>query len=383
MRNFKTLAEMESFYYGDINADMIKKAKDHLLIGDTAYQNKIYGAKVWSQLNYEANAFAGLPKEPWGKTGWRIETAAGDAFPSGGIGAGSAEGFYNIADSTHPTWASVSASPKLIDHGFGMAWETYVQGGSDDTIPITELRRGKGLNHTRAISAYLVQDVDTVAGTGFESLDRVCSSSDEAANASATSTDPDIYGYTRTGGAFDSQVSSSGTTAATLRDLNVSLIDGVWNSITKAGGLPDRIFTGYNTLKVWSALLEAERRFNVPDILGSAWMIPRVDGASAVTPGTEVGFNVATYFGVPIIPCQDYDSSIATARTSSGEVAPILFIDSRFVRVAMKMPTVYVESKYPGDTINIGGHGMEGHYYTIGELRCYNFSAQGKLRDIK
>jgi len=381
MRTFKTIEEMERVFYGDINSDMILKAKDAMLSGETAYWNKIYGAKIWSQINYEKNAFAGLPKEPWGKSGWRVETAAGSAFPSGGLSAGSAAAFTSIADSTHSTWASISASPKLIDHGFGMNWESYLlQRSDDDMVSLGAIREQKGAEHARAISAYLVQDVDTPAVAGMESIDRVASSSAESAHLSDTA-DGDIYGLNRDGATtYDAQVSSSGTTDATLRDISITLIDGIWNSITKAGGLPDRIFTGYNTLKGWSALLEAERRFNVPDLLGSAWFVPRVDGASAVTPGTEVGFNVATYFGVPIIPCQDYDSSIASVRT--GELAPINFVDSRFVRVAILAPTVYVESAYPGDAIALG-HGMEGHYITTGELRCYNFVAQGKLRDIK
>jgi len=383
MKSFKTIAEMEKFYYGDINADMVQKAKAAVLVGDTAYRNTVYGAKVWSQINYEANVFAGLPKEPWGKSGWRVETAAGGAFPSGGLSAGSAAAFTSIADSTAPTWASLSASPKLIDHGFGMNWESYVLNDSDDdVIPVSELRRQKAEEHIRSLSAYLIQDVDTPAGVGMESLDRVACSSAETANALSAAGDGDIYGIDRDAATtYDAQVSYSGTATTDLRDLTIGLIDGVWADIAKAGGKTDRIFTGHNTLKVWSALLEAERRYNVPGILGSAWMIPRVDGATGVWPGTEAGFNVATFFGQPIIPCIDYNSSLATART--GEVAPIMFADSRFLRVAIKMPTVYVESRYPEDTINLDGHGMEGHYYTIGELRCTNFVAQGKVRDIK
>jgi len=374
---------MEQFYYGDINVDMVRK-KDAMVSGDTGYWQKLLAAKLWSQVNYEKNAFAGLPKEPWGTSAWRVITASGDSFPSGGTSAGSANAFTSIAASTHVTQATLTASPKLIDHGFGMDWETFVlQTAGDNVTPISAIREEKGAAHARAISAYLVQDADTVAGIGMESLDRVASSSAESSHL-GTASDNDIYGIDRDSATtYDAQVSSSGTATSALRDLSLTLIDGVWNSITKAGGRPDRIFTGFNTLPVWSALLEAERRFNVPDILGSAWFVPRVDGASAVTPGTEVGFNVATYFGVPIIPCQDYDSSLATARTASGEVAPIMFCDSRFVRVAIMMPTVYVESDWPGDTINLDKHGMEGHYYTIGELRCYNFKAQGKVRDLK
>ena len=45
-------------------------------------------------------------------------------------------------------------------------------------------------------------------------------------------------------------------------------------------------------------------------------------------------------------------------------------------------PTQYVESAYPGDAIALG-HGMEGHYLTVGELKCFNFTALGKVTDIK
>jgi hypothetical protein len=258
-----------------------------------------------------------------------------------------------------------------------MSWKMYQLGQVDDSVTDSQLAEDAGKVHARAISAYLVQDVDTPASNGMESMDRVASSSAEAGHCS-TPTDPDIYGLDRTGAVYDAQVSSSGSTAATLRDITVSLIDGVWASVTKAGGMPKVIFTGYNTLKVWSALLEAERRFSV---LGEAKFIPRAGGAAGVTPGYEVGFNVATYFGVPIIPCQDYDSSRASVRTN--EVAPILFIDTDYVRMGMLMPTTYVQSNYPGDTINLDAHKVEGHYYTNGELRCYNFVAQGKLTDIK
>lgn len=380
MHMFKTIEDMERFYYGDINSDMILKAKDALLSSDTAFWNKVYGAKVWSQINYERNAAAALPLEPFNQTGWRIATASGDAFPSGGLAEGVASNFTDIKDTTHPTWASASAAPKLIDHGFGATWKTYTLADIDDNVPLTEMRQEKGQAHARAISAYFVQDTDTTAGNGLESLDRIAASSASRANG-MDANDCDIYGLDRDGTtAYDAQVSSSGSTAATLRDLTVSLIDGVWSSVTKAGGKTKVIFTGYNTIRVWSALLEAERRFNV---LGEAMFVPRAGGAAGVTPGYEAGFSVATYFGVPIIPCQDYDSSIATVRSANNEVAPIMFADTDYIRFAVRMPTVYKESRYPDDVINLNGHGMEGHYFTIGELKCYNLVVQGKLRDIK
>jgi len=259
-----------------------------------------------------------------------------------------------------------------------MDWAMYLLGSVDDTITGAQLAEDAGRVHVRAISAYLVEAVDTLQANGFESLDRIASSSADAA-FNSDSGDSDIYTLDRDASdTYSAQVSSSGSTDATLRDLTQSLIDSVWSSVTAAGGMPKVLFTHYNTLKVWSALLEAERRFNV---LGEAKFIPRAGGAAGVTPGYETGFNVATYFGVPIIPCQDYVSSRETARTN--EVGPIMFCDTDYVRLATLMPTTYVQSNYPGDTINLNEHRIEGHYYTSGQLRCYNFKAQGALKDIK
>jgi len=377
-RQFKSLVDMERAYYGDINAETIKKSKDAVLSTDTGYWHKVLGAKIWSKINYEANAFAGLPKEPWVKSAYRMETAAGDSFPSGGLAEGTASNFTDVADTTHPTIATITVPPKLIDHGWGMTWKMYMLGGVDDTINAAAMRAQKGRSHARAIGAMLVCDVDTAASNNMESLDRVASSSAESGHCN-TASDPDIYGLDRSGATtYDAQVSSSGSATSHLRDLSLPLIDGVWNSVTKVGGQPSVIFTGYNTVKVWASLLEAERRFAAMQV---GVFRPRYGEASGFTPGVEAGFSVSSYFNVPIIPCQDYDSSRASSRTN--EVAPITMIDDRFVRIGVRMPTVYSESRYPEDAINLNGHGIEGHYYTIGELRCYNFAAQGKLTDIK
>ena len=379
VQHFRTMEDMERFYYGDINRDMIMKDKDALLSSDTAIWHKILGAKAWSQLTYEANAWAGLPKEPMNRTSWRLETASGVTYPSGGLAEGVASNFTDIADTTHPTVGSVTATPKLVDHGFGSTWLLQELGNiDDDVIGIPYMREQKAKAHVRALSAMLVQDVDTPASNSMESIDRAASSSAECGHCS-DATDPDIYGLNRDGATtWDAQVTSSGSAAANLRDLSISLIDGVYSSVSQAGGLPDVIFTRYNTIKVWSSLLEGSVRY-AP--LGEAKFVPRFGGAAGVQPGFEVGFNVATYNGIPIIPCVDYNSSRLTART--GEIGPINFADTRFLRVAIMRPTQYIESRWPEDAIALNGHGMEGHYLTVGELKCYNFAVQGKVTDIK
>ena len=375
---FKSIEDMEKFYYGDLNFDSIQKDDASIISTTTGYWNKIYGAKIWSQINYEKNAAVAIPKEPWVKAGWRVMTAAGHTFPSGGLAEGTASNYTEVPETLTPTWATLSATAKTVGHSIGGTQIAALLSGVDDTIGLDDVRQTLANNHARAISAYLVQDVDTPASTGFESLDRIASSSAESAGMSAA-TDGDIYGINRDAATtYDAQVSSSGTAASHLRDLTLTLIDGVWASITKAGGRPKAIFSGYNTERVWASLLEAMRSFNVMEV---AQFIPRFNGASGVTPGVEAGFNVATYHRVPIIPCQDYNSSAATARTN--EVAPIMFADTDFIRFAVLRPTMYVESDLGVDMVTGNRLAWEGYAQTIGELRCYNFVAQGKVTDIK
>lgn len=374
---FRTIEEMEKYFYGDLDPSLFKKAYDTWLSSDTGQWLKLWGAKVWSQINYEQNAFAVVPKEPWVKTGWRLETAAGFTFPSGGTATGTATTAAAVPGTLHSTIATVEAPFKHVVHSWSADDFAVQSADVDDSLPIEYRREQTGKAHARAISAYLIQDTDTPASTGFESLDRVASNAAESTTDyySAT-TDPDIYSYTRASGAYDAKVSAAGKLDANLRDLTVTLIDTVWQDVTKAGGMPKVLLTGYNTTRVWNSLLEAERRFNAMQI---ATFVPRFNGAAGVQPGVEAGFAVATYFGVPIIPCQDYDSSIATARTN--EVAPILYLDTDFIRFAVKQPTKYVES----DDQNKFSLGFiaQGYYETWGELRCYNFAVQGKLRDLK
>ena len=375
---FKSIEEMESYFYGDLFKNQFAKTDANIISTTTGQGNRIYGPKAWSQVNYEQNAFAAIPKEPFTKSAWRLETSSGVTFPSGGQAEGATSELTAIPDTITPTRVMLEASPKKVLHAWGASDFALKADLYDDNLPTSATQETIGKAHARAISAYLVQDVDTPASTGFESLDRIaCNSTESTTTYLSASTDGDLYGEVRTTStAENAQVSCAGKAVGTLRDLTVGLIDGVWADVTKAGGRPKVILTGYNTLKIWSALLEAQRNY---DVMGKALFVPRFNEASGVTPGVETGFSVATYFGVPIIPCQDYDSSLATVLTN--EVAPILFLDTDFVRFAVLAPTTYTET----DDADKGslGQGKQGWFETWGELRCYNFPAQGKLRDIK
>jgi len=78
---FRTVEEMEAYYYG-FGVGAIAKADAPVLTTTQGIYQAIFGKKVWSQLNQEANVFGILPKKPWDQSGWRVITAR--AAASGG-----------------------------------------------------------------------------------------------------------------------------------------------------------------------------------------------------------------------------------------------------------------------------------------------------------
>ena len=376
---FETLEEMERFYYGGTDSLIRKDAP--VLSTTTGVWQQVYGRKVWSQLNYEANAFAVIPKEPWGKTGWRLLTAAAVSFPSGAVTEGA-----SLPATVKPTWTVLYSKPATIIHGWDTSELAVALSAYDDAIDIIpHMREELGKEHARAISAYLVEDVDTPQTNGFESLDRIAFKTAYSTGTKYVSaaSDPDLYkrgtdiDRSASASAFaDAQVDAAGSASGAIRDLTLSLIDGVLADVLTAGGKPKVILCNHKTVKVWSALLEAERRF-----LDIGRLIPAYGGARGELQGVEAGFNVALYNGIPIIPCQDYTASIASPRTN--EVGPVLMLDTDFLRIAVLKPTRYFETQFNEQMVAVGTLEMEGYYETIGELRCYGFPFQGKVQDIK
>jgi len=372
------MEEMEEYYYGPITDAIIRKDAD-VIRTTTGFWQQIYGRKVWSQINYEANAMAAIPKEPWGKTGWRLITAAAHSFPSGGVTESA-----SLPSTTKPTLAVLYAPPETIIHGFGVSEISDLLSSFDDAVDtIPFLRESHGNEHARAVSAYLVEDVDTTYSVGFESLDRIaCTTAYSTTDYCNSADDPDLFirgsniDRSTAGTGYDAQVDAAGSATGSLRDLTISLIDGVLADVLGAGGMPDVILCSHKTVKVWSALLEAERRF-----MDVGMVVPAYGGARGSLPGVEGGFNVALYNNVPIIPCVDYTASIASARTN--EVGPVLMLDTDFIRFSVGKPTRYFQSGFDEDMIGLGTLRAEGYYESIGQLRAYSFHFQGKVQDIK
>jgi len=171
---------MESYFYGD-SLKTFAKADANVITTSTGIANRLYGARAWVQWNVEANAFAALPKEPFTKSGWKIETASGEsAFPSGGQAEAATTTLTAIPDTILPTYTALYGSPKKVLHAWGASDFAIHQGNYDDNLALEQTIESRGKAHVRAMSAYLIQDVDTPASNGFESVDRVASCQAEA-----------------------------------------------------------------------------------------------------------------------------------------------------------------------------------------------------------
>jgi len=245
--------------------------------------------------------------------------------------------------------------------------------GVDDAVALLPLYREQiGLDHAFCINYQLGLRMESSAATdNFESIDRIVSSQSEIQNNSAISdAESNMYstGYNlNSATTWDAQVNHAN---ATDRDLTLTLIDTVLQTVFDAGGSPKVILTGTESWMRWQQLLEAERRF-----VDTARIVPTFGGVRGLAPGVEAGFMVATYNGIPILTsqhCPDHDT-----------IESIYYLDTDFLKFATAKPTVYAETGGGKDFLYTAGFTFTGMYETMGELRCYRFNAQGKLTDLK
>lgn len=364
---FNTMKEMMDHYYPE-SPESIEKADAPLLSTTTGWWSTIFGRKVWAQLNYEANAFAILPKKPWSQTGFRVESAYPVVVGSWPVGGVAEDAQISASDSIKPTWLEIETDPKTILHFFDSSEVAEFLAGIDDSIDaISELRKVVGMFHSTQINEMLMTATGTLAGDNIESLDRVVSSYDEVTNcADVGAGDSDIYGIDRDAAVSwaDAVVNENGDTD---RVLTLKIIDETLKDIWQNGGKPNVILTGFDTLVEWQSLLEAQRRF-----MQTTRVVPTFAGIQGAAPGVEAGFMVATYHGIPIIP---------THRCTNGGsgISHIFMLDTNYIHFKVARPTQYLESR---DMLALDRLGMRGAYRTMGELLCNRFNVHGKIRDL-
>jgi len=389
--------------------------------------NVIYGQKVWSMLNQEINPLSILPKRPYTSSGWRVMTQrpAGGSDPAFGIGntaysAGSqlltpkADQIGGV-DENHelgtaglqalaPEYTTLYMSPKTIAHMFDYSELAAEMAKIDDGVGDIRsiIREDMGKFHAEVQSKMLVMDLSHYdhASTAYNNLERnytslnkiVASALEMQALKTASliagtiGSLPDqiakLYGNDDrdtgagvTAGFMDATVNyGAGYGASQVRALTTTLLNTQIQELRTAGGTPKVILTGYDTIQTIADLLQSQERF-----LERKEIIPTHSGVKGVK-GREVGFRVATYFDIPLIPCKD----MANTGAATTQVADLLFLDTDHLWLAVMKPTQYFEDGINhGNPFGLGTLGNRGMFRTMGETGCTFFKGQGKLTNVQ
>ena len=189
----ETMEELMGIVYPSLrNNKLIRKGSGNVETTDTAFFNDIYGKKVWSFLNLEANIFALLPKEPWTQSGWRVQTDAAHTLPSdGAIPAGGQAESAALPTTYEPTIVELSTKPRTIIHGFNTSELAEFLSSVDDSVDILPyLREEFGKEHARLMNGMLGRRAEhrsvdsTTSDLNLESLDVIVSKKAEVDNNS-------------------------------------------------------------------------------------------------------------------------------------------------------------------------------------------------------
>ena len=390
--------------------------------GSTGLYNVLYGQKVWSMLNREVNALAMLSKRPYTSSGWRILKSrpfggSGSTLTlqsdgsGGGIGSDDPQadeiggvpenaGLSTAADglgAMAPTYAQLFMSPKTVAHQFDISELAMEMAQIDDGLGDIRaiIREDMGKAHAEAQNKMLVMPLEfygEVSALGdiernYTSLLKIVSSRAEILAlddgvlatdaASASNALGKIYGDERhTAASFlDAEVDFGASYAASsVRPLTLTLLNDMIRRLRVAGGSPKVILTGYDTIQAIADLLQSQERF-----MDRKEIIPTVNGVRGIK-GAEVGFRVATYYDIPLIPVKEMTS---TKNSSDTAISDLLFLDTDHLWLQVMKPTQYFEDGISnGNPFGVGRLGNQALYRTIGETGCSFFRGQGKITNV-
>ena len=396
------------------------------LTGTADLYNVLYGQKVWSMLNQEVNALSMIAKRPYTSSGWRVLKsrpqggsgssfsvtsggAAGSASPDPAIIGGVAEnaslggtGFEALA----PEYDKLFVSPKTVAHLFEFTELGIELAAIDDGVGDIRaiIREDMGKHHAESQNKMLLMPFENYGAdagdtstpdddltVNYTSLLKIVSSSDEIAAMAAAdmigggTTESamgeemrNIFGKDRNtagNGYLDAVVNfGSSYAAGDARLLTLSLLNSVIREVRENGGNTKVMLTGYDTVQAIGDLLQSQERF-----MDRREIVPTHNGVRGVS-GAEVGFRVATYYDIPIIPCKDMPKT----GQGSGKLSDILLLDTDHLWLSVMKPTQYFEDGITnGNPFGVGKLGNQGMYRTIGETCCSFFKGQAKITNLK
>ena len=165
----------------------------------------------------------------------------------------------------------------------------------------------------------------------------------------------------------------NGYAAGDVRALTLTLLNNTLQNLRTNGGTPKCILTGYDTIQAIADLLQSQERF-----MERKEIVPTHNGVRGVK-GREVGFRVATYFDIPLIPCKDMSST----GEATGKLSDLLFLDTDHLWMAVMKPTQYFEDGInSGNPFGVGALGNKAMFRTMGETGCTFFKGQGKVTNV-
>ena len=396
--------------------------------------NVVYGKKVWSMLNQEVNALAMLSKRPYTSSGWRIMTArpeggSGSTFATINSGAGTGTGAQGgsapridkiggvtenarlITDipANAPTYTTLFTSPKTVAHMFEFTELALEMAKIDDGVGDLRalIREDMGKHHAEAQNKMLLMPLENYDQTdgsavidvtaNYTSLIKIVASSQEIeAMEDASMIDT---GASTSGGIINQLVTLFGNTdrqigadnaynesfmdaevdygdgyaSGDARPLTLTILNAMLRRIRENGGSPKVILTGYDTIQHLGDLLQSQERF-----MDRKEIIPTHGGVRGVK-GSEVGFRVATYYDIPLIPCKDMPKT----GQGSNKLSDMLILDTDHLWLSVMKPTEYFEDGIDnGNPFGVGTLGNQAMYRTIAETGCSFFKGQGKITNI-
>ena len=398
--------------------------------GTADLYNVLYGQKVWSMLNQEVNALSMIAKRPYTSSGWRVLKSR----PQGGSGSSFAIGTDSIGgaapapdliggvvenaslggtgfEALAPEYDKLFVSPKTVAHLFEFSELGMELAAIDDGVGDIRaiIREDMGKHHAESQNKMLLmpfekygEDTTGTAGDSasptldlsknYTSLLKIVSSSDEiaamaAANMTGSTGDNEatsgeemrnIYGKDRAsaGNGYLDAVVNFGSSYASgdARLLTLSLLNSVIREVRENGGNTKVMLTGYDTVQAIGDLLQSQERF-----MDRREIVPTHNGVRGVS-GAEVGFRVATYYDIPIIPCKD----MTKTGLATGKLSDILLLDTDHLWLSVMKPTQYFEDGITnGNPFGVGKLGNQGMYRTIGETCCSFFKGQAKITNLK
>lgn len=358
--DFTDINKMMDDFYGKEVVDVAKADAPIAYGSDTGMFNALYGRMAFSQFNQDALLWQLLAKKGWTKSGWRIRTARGVTL--GGFGATDAG---SIPDTVKSTVVEVVASLKQVPTTFEIGNISYNLTG-DDVYPFEEEMKNHGSDHMRLLNSQLLRDVDTLASTGFESIDRVASNNSEATDATIAldAGDADIYGLDRDSvTTYDAYVDHN---SGTDRDISIDTLRTMTETIEANSGIrPNVILTGYDQRQNVLNLMESQVRYSESITVG-------INGVNSAD-GYKMGARIATFDGIPIFA----DSQVAKDTGSR-----IYAFNTENTFLGIRRPTSVTLSTTEQDMLTRGTLTRKAMYLTMGELVCTNFKTIGKIRDL-